>query len=193
MCKDANIGYIRVSTIEQNTERQLDGIELDKIFTDKASGKDANRPALKEMLEYVRDGDTIIVHSMDRLARNLEDLRKIVRGLTERGVKIQFIKENLVFSGDDNAMSVLLLSMMGAFAEFERSIIKERQREGIAIAQKNGKFKNSGRKAALNDDDARELVRRAIAGEEKSKLAKEYNISRQSLYRYISGAKAPNA
>src|SRR5258708_3639531 len=125
------IGYQRVSTVDQNTDRQLDGVELDKMFTDKASGKDANRPALARAIEYARDGDTLVVHSMDRLARNLEDLRRLVRELNGQGVKVEFIKENLIFTGEDNAMSTLLLSMLGAVAEFERSMILERQCEGI--------------------------------------------------------------
>jgi DNA invertase Pin-like site-specific DNA recombinase len=180
------IGYIRVSADDQNPARQLEGITLDKVYTDYASGKDTKRPELEKMLDFIREDDTLIVHSMDRLARNLDDLRKIVKDLTARNVKIQFIKENLTFTGDDNPMSVLLLSMMGAFAEFERSLIKERQREGIAIAKTKGVY--TGRKPALNETQAQEIVKRAAAGEEKVKLAKEYKISRQSLYRYISGA-----
>ena len=89
------VGYQRVSTVDQNTDRQLDGVELDKVFTDKASGKDANRPELARALEYVREGDTLVVHSMDRLARNLEDLRRIVRELTGQGVQVEFVKESL--------------------------------------------------------------------------------------------------
>ena len=141
------IGYIRVSSELQNTDRQLEGIKLHKVFTDKLSGKSTNRPALLEMLAYVRDGDTIIVHSMDRLARNLDDLRKIVRELTAKQIKVKFIKEALEFTGDDTAMSNLLLSVMGAFAKFERSLIKERQMEGIALAKKRGVYK--GRKKLL--------------------------------------------
>ena len=141
------IGYQRVSTVDQNTDRQLDGVELDKVFTDKASGKDANRPELHVRIEYVRDGDTLVVHSMDRLARNLEDLRRIVRELTGQGVRVEFVKENLTFAGDDSPMNTLLLSMLGAVAEFERSMILERQREGIALAKAAGKYK--GRKASL--------------------------------------------
>ncbi len=144
------VGYRRVSTVDQNTDRQLDGVELDKVFTDKASGKDANRPELARALEYVRDGDTLVIHSMDRLARNLEDLLRLVRELTGRGVKVEFVKENLTFAGDDSAMSTLLLSMLGAVAAFERSMILERQREGIALAKAAGKYK--GRKAALTDE-----------------------------------------
>ena len=130
------IGYIRVSTLDQQTERQLDGIALDQTFTDKASGKDTKRPQLELMLRFARRGDTVVVHSMDRLARNLDDLRRIVHTLTGKGVRIEFVKEQLTFTGEDSPMSNLLLSVMGAFAQFERELIRERQREGIAIAKK---------------------------------------------------------
>jgi DNA invertase Pin-like site-specific DNA recombinase len=129
---------IRVSTIEQNLERQLEGIKLDRSFIDKVSGKSVERPALQEMLAYVRDGDTVIVHSMDRLARNVDDLRQIVNDLTAKQVKVRFIKEALEFIGEDSLISNLLLSVMGAFAEFERTLIKERQMEGIELAKKRG-------------------------------------------------------
>jgi DNA invertase Pin-like site-specific DNA recombinase len=135
------VGYVRVSTLDQNTERQLADQTLDRIFTDAASGKDTARPKLAEMIAYVREGDTVIVHAMDRLARNLDDLRALVRTLTAKGVQITFIKENLTFSGDSTPMAQLLLSMMGAFAEFERAIIRERQREGVAIAKAKGAYK----------------------------------------------------
>lgn len=131
-----NIGYIRVSTVEQNTIRQLEGLQLKKIFTDKCSGKDTNRPQLDLMLDFIREGDTVYIHSMDRLARNLEDLRKLVNLINGKQAKVSFIKENLTFTGEDSPMSNLLLNVMGAFAEFERSLIKERQKEGIAIAKK---------------------------------------------------------
>jgi len=117
------IGYIRVSSIDQNPSRQLEGVALDKIFTDKASAKDVNRPQLMELLDFVREGDVIIVHSMDRLARNLEDLRRLVQRQTQRGIRIEFVKEGLSFSGDDSPMATLLLSVMGAFAEFERALL----------------------------------------------------------------------
>ena len=106
------IGYVRVSSVEQNTDRQLEGQELARTFTDKASGKDTQRPQLEELLKFVRDGDTVVVHSMDRLARNLDDLRRLVADLTKRGVKIQFVKESLTFTGEDSPMSNLLLSVM---------------------------------------------------------------------------------
>src|SRR4030042_1161558 len=111
--KGHTIGYIRVSTFEQNTDRQLEGIQLDKVFTDKASGKDTKRPALDDLMKFVRESDTVVVHSMDRLSRNLDDLRPIVERLTAWGVRIQFIKENLTFTGEDSPMATLMLSVMG--------------------------------------------------------------------------------
>src|SRR6195952_5724287 len=111
MAKGQQIGYTRVSTVEQNNARQLDGLTLDRTFADKASGKDTKRPQLEAALAFVREGDTLVVHSMDRLARNLDDLRKIVLSLTKRGVKVQFIKESLTFTGEDSPMANLLLSV----------------------------------------------------------------------------------
>lgn len=178
------IGYQRVSTVDQNTHRQLDGVDLDKVFTDKASGKNTDRPELTRAIEYIREGDTLVVHSMDRLARNLEDLRRIVRELTRQGVKVEFVKESLTFTGEDNAMNTLLLSMLGAVAEFERSLILERQREGIALAKAAGKYK--GRKAALTDEQADDLRTRLAAGESVTALAKDFGISRQTVYNYAA-------
>lgn len=149
------VGYTRVSTLDQNSDRQLDGVALDRLFTDSASGKDLRRPQFEEMLSFVRDGDTVLVHSMDRLARNLDDLRRIVRTLTARGVRVQFVKEQLTFTGDDTAMATLLLSVMGAFAEFERALIRERQREGIAVAKRNGVYR--GRRKSLSSEQIARL------------------------------------
>jgi len=176
------VGYQRVSTVDQNTARQLDGVQLDKVFTDKASGKDTNRPELVRVFEYVREGDTLVVHSMDRLARNLEDLRRIVRELTGKGVRVEFAKESLAFTGEDSAMNTLLLSMLGAVAEFERSMILERQREGIAVAKAAGKY--AGRKASLTDTQADQLRLRLAGGESVTALARDYGISRQTVYNY---------
>ena len=125
--KGQRIGYIRVSSLEQNPERQLEGIELDRTFVDKASGKDTKRPELVNMLGFVREGDTVVVHSMDRLARNLDDLRQLVNQITQKGIRLEFVKENLVFTQEANPMAQLMLSVMGAFAEFERALIRERQ------------------------------------------------------------------
>lgn len=182
------VGYQRVSTLDQNPERQLEGITVDRMFTDKASGKDTKRPALAEALRYLRDGDVFVVHSMDRLARNLEDLRRTVRELTSRGVRVEFAKEAMTFTGDDSPMNTLLLSMLGAVAEFERALILERQREGIALAKAKGVYK--GRKAKLTEGQAEELRTRLVAGESATKLAAEYGISRQSVYNYRSGSAA---
>ena len=129
------VGYLRVSSLDQKELRQLDGVTLDKRFVDKASGRDTHRPQLELLLGYVREGDTVVCHAMDRLARNLDDLRRLVLTLTERGISIRFEKENLTFTGEDSPMSHLLLSVMGAFAQFERDLIRERQREGIALAK----------------------------------------------------------
>jgi DNA invertase Pin-like site-specific DNA recombinase len=180
------VGYIRVSSVDQNTERQLDGIQLDRTFTDKCSGKDVLRPQLNAMLAFVREGDTVVVHSMCRLARNLDDLRKLVLTLTKRGIAVQFVKESLTFSGEDSPMAMLLLSMLGAVAEFERSQIKERQREGIAIAKAKGVYK--GRKPSLTADQADDLRKRSAAGEPKASLAREFAISRETLYAYLRDA-----
>lgn len=177
------IGYIRVSSFDQNPERQLEQVEVRKVFTDKASGKDTERPALDELLAFVREGDTVVVHSMDRLARNLDDLRRLVQQLTKRGVRIEFVKECLTFTGEDSSMANLLLSVMGAFAEFERALIRERQREGIALAKQRGAYR--GRKKALSTEQVEELQSRASAGEQKAKLAREYGISRETLYQYL--------
>lgn len=177
------IGYIRVSTLDQNPDRQLEGAQVSKVFTDKASGKDTQRPQLDALLGYVREGDTLVVHSMDRLARNLDDLRRLVQQLTGRGVRIEFVKEGLTFTGEDSPMANLLLSVMGAFAEFERELIRERQREGIALAKQRGAYR--GRKPALSNAQAAELRRRAEAREPKAALAREFGISRATLYEYL--------
>ena len=182
--KGQRIGYVRVSSVDQNTDRQLEGVKLDRVFTDKASGRDTKRPALDELLRFVREGDTVIVHSIDRLARNLPDLRRTVEDLTGRGIQLQFIKEGLTFSGDDSPMSTLLLSVMGAFAEFERALIRERQLEGIEIAKRKGVYK--GRKKALSRTQVTELKTRVEARESKTDLAREYGISRETLYRYLT-------
>lgn len=177
------IGYVRVSSFDQNPERQLDGVSVEKLFTDKASGKNVKRPQLEALLSFVREGDTVVVHSMDRLARNLDDLRGIVQKLTARGVKIEFVKECLSFTGEDSPMANLMLSVMGAFAEFERALIRERQREGIALAKIRGAYR--GRQKSLSADQAAELRLRAAAGEQKAALARAFGISRETVYQYV--------
>lgn len=183
--KGQMVGYVRVSTLDQSTERQLEGVELDRIFEDKASGKDARRPQLEAALKHVREGDTFVVHSMDRLARNLDDLRRMVADLTGRGVTVRFEKEKMTFTGEDSPMAKLMLSVMGAFAEFERALIRERQREGIAIAKTKGVYR--GRKPTLDPARAAELRARdeAAGGKGRAALAREFGISRETLYQYL--------
>ncbi|MRH93332.1 helix-turn-helix domain-containing protein [Nocardia sp. SYP-A9097] len=177
------VGYVRVSAVDQNTARQLDGIAVDKTFTDKMSGKDTDRDQLTAMLGYVREGDTVVVHSMDRLARNLGDLLTLVQDLTARGVRVEFVKEVLTFTGEDSPIAQLMLSIMGAVAQFERAMIGERQREGIAKAKARGVY--TGRKPALSQEQARELRARAAAGERKTALARAFGISRDTVYTYL--------
>jgi len=171
------IGYIRVSSFDQNPDRQLEQIEVGKVFTDKASGKDTQRPELERLLAFVREGDTVVVHSMDRLARNL------VQGLTQRGVRMEFVKEGLAFTGDDSPMANLMLSVMGAFAEFERALIRERQREGIVLAKQRGAYR--GRKKSLNSEQIAKLKQRVAAGDQKTLVARDFGISRETLYQYL--------
>lgn len=183
MSKGKRIGYIRVSTIDQNPERQLEGIDLDKKFIDYASGNTIKRPQFEMMMEYAREDDLIIVHSMDRLARNVKDLRKTIDNLVEKGIQIQFMKENLIFTGKDSPMANLMLMLIGSIAEFELSLIRERQLEGIAIAKKAGKFKGSKKK--LNTDKLEILKQKLQTRDSKSKIAKDLGVSRFTLYRYI--------
>ena len=177
------VGYTRVSSLDQNADRQLDGVTVDRTFTDSASGRSTARPQLEALLVFVRDGDTVLVHSMDRLARNLDDLRALVRTMTARGVRVQFMKEQLTFTGDDTAMATLLLSVMGAFAEFERSLIRERQREGIVLARQRGAYR--GRARALNADQVTRLRQRVAEGTPKATLAREFGVSRETFYQYL--------
>ena len=187
--KGQRVGYVRVSTFEQNEKRQLEGLALDRTFTDKVSGKAVDRPELNAMLKFIREGDTVICHSMDRLGRNLDDLRRLVIGMTERGIHVEFVKETLSFTGEDSPMANLLLSVMGAFAQFERELIRERQREGIDLAKRAGVY--TGRKRALTLDQTADLSKRLRAGEGKSALAREFGVDRRTIYRYEARATMP--
>jgi DNA invertase Pin-like site-specific DNA recombinase len=180
------IGYKRVSSADQSTLRQLDGMTFRKVFEDHASGKDTNRPGLQDALEFCREGDTLVIHSMDRASRNLSDLLNLVRGLNDRGVSAEFVKEGLTFSGNDKPGARLLLSVMGACAEFERDMIRQRQKEGILLAvAKGGVFK--GRKKTLTPAKADELrARVASKTVSKAAVAREFGISRETLYTYLN-------
>ena len=175
-----------MSTADQNVERQLDGIELDRVFTDKASGKDTKRPKLQAALEYLRDGDQLFVHSMDRLARNTEDLLRTVRELNERSVSVTFMKENLTFSGKRDPIAELMMTVLGGIAKFERALILERQREGIALARARGAYK--GRKKSLKPEEAVQLREMAVAGMPKAELARTFQISRETVYSYLKAS-----
>ena len=185
------IGYVRVSTFDQNPERQLENIQVDRTFIDKASGKDIKRPQFEAMMSFVREGDTLVVHSMDRLARNLDDLRRVVQTLTHKGIHIEFVKEHLTFTGEDSPMATLMLSVMGAFAEFERALIRERQREGIAVAKQRGAYR--GRKKALSENQILQLRNRVNAGDKKAQIARDFEISRETLYQYLRFSKVTYA
>ena len=176
----AHVGYVRVSSVDQNTVRQLDGVELDKVFMEKLSGATVKRPQLALMLDYVRDGDTVHVHSIDRLGRSLVDLKELVHQMTAKGVTVVFHKENMTFSKNaDNAMDSLLFNILASFAEFERSLIKERQREGIEKAKQEGKY--MGRTKVIDDN----MIVAAMKKEGASyrKVAKELGVSLSTVQR----------
>ncbi len=176
-----DVGYVRVSTVDQKKDRQLSDLELEKIFEDKAAGN-KKRPALEECLVFLRDGDTLHVHSIDRLARSLAELQLLVSELNGRGIEVVFHRENLTFSGkiQGDPLSKLMLQMMGAFAEFERSLIRERQAEGIAKAKEKGVYK--GRQRSLVDSQIIEIKKRKEAGERVADLAREFDVSRATIY-----------
>ncbi|PZQ76953.1 MAG: transposase [Variovorax paradoxus] len=189
------IAYRRVSTVDQNTVRQLDGRTFDREFEDKASGKDTKRPQLEAMLGHIRAGDTVVVHSIDRLARSMSDLLALVEHITGpaeeggKGASLEFAKEGLRFSGGKaNATDRLMLNMLGAVAEFERSMIRERQAEGIAAAKERGVYKGS--KPKLSDAQVLDLLTRVQAGEPKAGIARDFGISRETLYQYVRAAEA---
>jgi gcrR len=183
------VGYIRVSTVEQNNQRQKELLNasgrIDRFFEDRISGRTKTaRPGLSECMAYVRDGDELVVSSIDRLARSLTDLRGIVDELTGKGVTVTFLHENLAFAKDtSDPRADLMLGILGSFAEFERAIIRERQAEGIALAKKAGKYK--GRKPALSPQQVAEIKRRILAGESKAALAREFGVTRPTVYRAL--------
>jgi DNA invertase Pin-like site-specific DNA recombinase len=183
------IGYIRVSSIDQNPERQLQGIQLDKVFIEHASGSSIKRPQLDAMINYVRDDDIIYVHSLDRLARNLKDLRNIIENFTSHNIRISFLNEGLEFNGDDTPISKLLLNIMGAVAEFELAIIRERMLEGVAIAKAKGKYK--GRERSLKTADIEILKGLLQTRKTITQISIELKISRFTLYKYIREFKLP--
>ena len=182
------IGYVRVSSLDQNPDRQIEDLKAqhaEKIFMDKVSGKNTDRPELQRMLSFIREGDTLIVHSLDRLARNLADLLTMVQDLTCRGVSVIFLNERLSFEAgaDASPTSKLMLSMIGAFAEFERSMIRRRQAEGIALAKERGVYK--GRPRSISDETLETVNALVEQGVPLATAAKKVGISRSTVYRYL--------
>jgi DNA invertase Pin-like site-specific DNA recombinase len=173
------VGYQRVSSEGQNLDRQELGTDVERIFAEKVSAKNSDRAALQEMIAFVRDGDEVVVFSIDRLARDLRDLQSIIQTLNDKGVRISFLSERLTFSADaDDAFAKLQLQLMGAFAEFERRIIRKRQAEGVAKAKERGVYK--GRQATI---DARQVKALMSDGLSPTQIARQLGISRQSVYR----------
>ena len=182
------IGYVRGSSLDQNPDRQIEDLkaqQVEKIFMEKISGKNTDRPELQKMLSFIREGDTLIVHSLDRLARNLADLLTMVQELTDRGVSVVFMNERLSFDAgvDASPTSKLMLSMIGAFAEFERSMIRRRQAEGIALAKERGVYK--GRPRSISDETLEKVNALVDQGIPLATAAKKVGISRSTVYRYL--------
>ncbi len=178
------IGYIRVSTVDQNPDRQLCDMQLDKKFVDYASGSTINRPQLQALVEYVRDGDTVFVHSLDRLGRNTMDLLSIVESFIKKKVTIVFVKENLTFSGQENPMSQLIFVIMSAIAQFERSLIRERQMEGVRLAKLQGRY--AGRLSKLTSVMRETIIEKMSTRETLGSISRHLKISRASLNKYLS-------
>ncbi len=181
-----NVGYIRVSSVTQNLTRQLYGVELEKVFEEKVSAKTANRPQLKACLDFCRQNDVLHCHDISRLARNLGDLINIVDMLLAKGVTIHFHKENMVFEPNStNPMQTLYLQILGAIYQAERTLILERQKEGIAIARMRNAYKNVGRKPKLSPEQITDIKSKKELGIPVSRLARDYKVSRQTIYESI--------
>lgn len=201
------LGYKRVSTIDQHTDRQLEGVHLDRCFEDKATGKNTDRPGLQAALEWARAGDTLVVWSMDRLGRSTRDMLRIVDSLTAKGVSIEFVKEGLTFRGDDSPMNRLILTVLSAVYECELGHISDRQKEGQAVAKRcvtcgktrdeHGtqphRFANkyTGRAPAIRagNGKAELFARLQASGAKVSTMAKELGVSRQTIYSMLKAGK----
>lgn len=176
--------YIRVSTAEQKTDRQLKEVDCDKAYIEKISAKDTNRPELQQMLGKLREGDVINVHELSRLARSVKDLLQVLQQILDEGASIKFHKENLYFEAGKQAdpFQKLQLTMLGAIADFERGIMLSRQAEGIAIAKEKGKYR--GRVCRFTKQQLEEIRSKFKAAKkgERAQIARDYGISRQHLY-----------
>lgn len=183
----AHVGYIRVSSHAQNSARQLENVALDKVFEEKVSASSDKRVALGECMNYLRECDTLHVHSIDRLARNLVELQNLVQELTAKNVIVHFHTENMIFgasnkdTGKSSPMQELLFQMLGAFAQFERSLIRERQQEGIEKAKKEGRHLGRPRKISLEDKTT--IQTQLQTGVPPRQIAQTYNVDVSSIYK----------
>ncbi len=192
------IGYVRVSTVDQNPERQVIAIqaaisaEPDRWFTDHSSGGSTDRPALAAMLTHIREQDLIVVSSMDRLARSVVDLDQLVSGLTHRGVSVRFLKEGLTFqaAGEADPLATFQLQVMGAFAQLERALIRDRQREGIEAAKARGVYR--GRARRLTPAQVAAAQAELTAGVPKAVVARRLGVARQTLYNALAAGGTSN-
>lgn len=179
--------YKRVSTIDQNLDRQLLDMKFDREYVEKISGKNMNRPQLQALLQNIRNGDVIHVHEMSRLARNTKDLLEIVEQIVDAGACIIFHKENLEFkAGKSNPFQSLMLNLLSSIAQFERDLSLERQREGIAIAKVKGRYK--GKQSKFSENDIVTIKNEFKSAKNKAELARKWGISRQYLYTLASAA-----
>lgn len=186
------IGYARVSSAGQNLDRQLESLgRVDRLFEEKQSGASRDRPVLTELIRYAREGDKVVVASMDRLARSVLDLNTIVQELTVKGVAVTFVKERLSFTrGSTDAFAEFQLNVMAAFAQLERAITKERQAEGIAAAKKRGVYK--GRAKALSAEQLAQARVDVSRGVPKTVIARKFGVHRSTLYRRLKGRGEPS-
>lgn len=184
------VGYVRVSTVDQNPQRQLEAIgAVDRLFTEKVSGGSRrDRSVLAECVAYVREGDTVRIASMDRLARSLRDLRSTIDELLAKGASVEFVKEGQTYApGASNPVASLMLNMLGAFAEFERELIRERQAEGIRVARAAGKY--SGRAPKLTAAQVDEVKQLVSAGVPKAEVARRFHVDRSTIHRLLATRK----
>lgn len=189
MTSGQTIAYLRVSSAGQNLDRQEHITEgADRVFREKASAKTRDRPALHELIAYARDGDTVKVWSIDRLARDLADLEAIVKELNDAGVTVHFEKEGITASPHEtaNPLDRMMLQIMGIFAQFERELINERRREGVAAARAAGKLTH--RPPALTPEQAAEVVARHAQGVPVARIAREAGVSRTTVYKALREA-----
>jgi len=181
------IGYKRVSTVDQNPERQLANVELDKVFLDRCSGKNKEREQLSLLRNFVREGDHVYVQEMDRLARNVQDLLELVREFIAQNVTVHFVKESLVFDSNTSSMGYLMLQLMGSIAEFERNHTIERIREGVKIAKEKGQY--TGRQPVLNQETFNLMKIKLNDGFDKPTIAKHLGIAVSTIYKYLRDEK----